>query len=376
MRALARLLGRPLSFLLLPLSLVPFLYVVPGLLDSHREFDRRHHAEALADPGVTLSAAQQKRFQPVAAYQGAIPVLAYHGIGGRDQLSVSRRAFAEQMAALRRMAFRSVSVEDYARFGRGDTRGLPERPILITFDGGRLDSYRGADRILARFEFRATMFVRTAQVQGGNPSFLTWRELKNMAASGRWDVQPMAHAGHRLIAYNAQGDTGPFYAVRRFTRSDGLESFADYERRVAGDVFRLRTVMEEHALPARAIAVPYGNYGQVSTNDPRIEGYMEALLARQFGTVFVQDPSNDPAYTRPGDPAERYEVHGKTTTDQLYVWLRDHSPAAERDREAARERRATRVRRAAQERRVTARERREASRRRARRTTSERNRRS
>ena len=376
MRGLAGLLGRPLSFLLLPLSIVPFLYVMPGLLDSHREFDRRHHAEPLADPGVTLSAAQQKRFRSVAPYQGAIPVLAYHGIGGRDELSVSRRTFAEQMAALRRMNFRSVSIEDYARFARGDTRGLPERPILITFDGGRLDSYRGAHLVLARHQFRATMFVRTAQVQGGNPSFLTWRELKNMVAAKRWDVQPMAHSGHRLIAYNAQGDTGPYYAVRRFTRSEGLESFADYERRVAGDLFSLRTVMDEHALPARTIAVPYGNYGQVSTNDPRIEGYMRALLARQFGTVFVQDQANAPAYTRPGDPAERYEVNSETTTDQLYVWLRDHSPAAERDREAARERRAARIRRAAQARRVTARERREASRRRARRTTSERNRRS
>jgi hypothetical protein len=347
-RALAGLFARPLSFLLLPLSIVPFLMVMPGVLASHRDFDRRHHSEPLPAPAAGLTAAQVERFQPVAAYSGAMPVLVYRGIGSGDELSVRRAAFAEQMAALRRMNYRSVSMEQYARFQRGDTRGLPERPILITFDGGRLDSYRGADRILARFQFRATMFVRTAQVQSGNPFFLTWRELKAMARSGRWDVQPMAHAGHRLIARNAQGETGPFYAFRRWTRSDGLESFADYERRVAGDVFRVRTIMEDHALAARAVAVPYGNYGQVATNDPRIEGWMLELLRRQFGTVFVQDERNDPRYTRAGGTPARYEVHGATTTDQLYVWLRDHSPAAERERRVERrerrERRATRQR--------------------------------
>jgi peptidoglycan/xylan/chitin deacetylase (PgdA/CDA1 family) len=320
MRALAGLLGRPLSFLLLPLSLVPFLLVMPQVLDSHRLFDRRHKSEPLPAPAVRLSPAQGKRFQPVPAYSGAVPVLVYHGIGGRGELSVGRRAFAEQMAALRRMNFRSISIEQYARFRRGDRRGLPERPVLITFDGGRLDSYRGADRTLARFQFRATMFVRTAEVQSGNPFFLTWRELKAMARSGRWDVQPMAHAGHRLIAHNARGDTGAFYAFRRYTRSEGLESFADYERRVAADVFRLRDVMDGQGMRSHAVAVPFGNYGQLASNDPRVAPYVRGLLTRQFGVIFVQDPENDPGY----------------------MWLRDHSPAAERAARAAARKRAAR----------------------------------
>ena len=345
MTALAGLLGRPLSFLLLPLSLVPFVLVVPQVLDSHRVFDRRHHSEPLPAPDVRLSAAQVKRFQPVPAFSGAIPVLLYHGIGTSNELSVTQRAFAEQMAALRRLGFRSVSIEQYARFRQGDRRGLPDRPVLITFDGGRLDSYRGADRTLARFQFRATMFVRTSRVQSGDPFFLTWRELKSMAASGRWDVQPMAHAGHRLIAQNAAGATGPFYAVRRYTRSEGLEPFADYERRVASDVFRARSIMEDHALPPHAVAVPYGNYGQVSSNDPRIEAYMGGLLRRQFGVVLLQDAANDPGYTRRGAPAVRYEVNSKTTADRLYMWLRDHSPAAEREARAAAERREVRAER-------------------------------
>ena len=45
-----------------------------------------------------------------------------------------------------RAGFESISLAQYTRFRRGDSRGLPARPVLITFDDGRLDSYRGADK--------------------------------------------------------------------------------------------------------------------------------------------------------------------------------------------------------------------------------------
>jgi peptidoglycan/xylan/chitin deacetylase (PgdA/CDA1 family) len=35
---------------------------------------------------------------------------------------------------------------------------------LITFDDGRVDSYRGADKVLARYHYQATMFVVAAWV--------------------------------------------------------------------------------------------------------------------------------------------------------------------------------------------------------------------
>ena len=34
-----------------------------------------------------------------------------------------------------------------------------------------------------------TVFVDAGEVQKRNDDYLTWRELKSMAASGRWDVQ-------------------------------------------------------------------------------------------------------------------------------------------------------------------------------------------
>ena len=329
MSRLEALLHRPLALLLLPLSLVPFLLVVPKMVESRQLYDRRHKSGPLPPARVALTPAQMARYTPLAPYDGAIPVITYHGVGpGDDAHSVTRRTFAEQMAALAALGFHTISVDQYARFRRGDSAGLPVRPLLITFDDGRLDSYRGADRVLALHGFRATMFVVAGAVERGDPDHLTWRELHSMRDSGRWDVQPQAHEGQAKVAYDSEGHTGPFYAVGRYTRSAGLESFADYEQRVTTDVFEVRDELRDQGFRPVAFAVPYGDYGQRQIGDPRIAPFMRGLLARQFGVYFVDDELNAPGYTTPTGEAARFEVNSGVTTDRLYMWLRDHRPDA------------------------------------------------
>ena len=157
-----------------------------------------------------------------------------------------------------------------------------------------------------------------------------------MADSGRWQIEPHAHDGHTRVALDAFGHTGPFYAARRYTHSEGRESFADYEERVTSDVFAAQDTLEEQGFEPHAFAVPYGDYGQLGANDPRIAPFMSDFLGRQFEAVFIEDERNDPPYTRPTGPAERYRVHRQTTTDQIYVWLRDNSPEAIERRAKAR----------------------------------------
>jgi hypothetical protein len=322
---------RPASFLLLPLSVVPLLLVVPIVLNVHANYVRYYDSPPYPAPGSVLTAAQRARFKQLPAFTGAIPVLVYHGINEHpDGYSVSQRSFAAQMQMLRLAGFRSVSIAQYDRFQHGDTNGLPARPILITFDDGRLDSFRGADQVLAREGFRATMFVITGQIERKNPFYLDWTELHRMQDSGRWDIQPHAYQGHVRIAVDKRGDRAPFYAMRRYQRSTGEESFADYQRRVALDLFTLAQQFRTQAIDVHALAVPYGDYGQQDAgNDPRIVPFTLGLMRSQFRTVFVQDDHDNPPYTTPtgGGPQKRWEAHTTTTAQQLYAWLRARDPA-------------------------------------------------
>ncbi len=318
--------------LLLPLSLIPLVGVVPIITEAYSQFDRRHRSGPIEPPTVRFTPWESARYKPLPAHPDAVPVLAYHGINDSDDdYSVTQATFAKQMALLRRMGFRSLSIAQYVRFLRGDRRGLPRRPLLITFDDGRLDSFRGADRVLRRYGFRATMFVIPGAISRDNPFYLGWKELSGMEDSGRWDLQEHAGKGHYLVSYDAAGNTGPFYAYRRWTRSAGQESLADWERRVTSDIYEGREMLADHLerFEPLTFAVPYGNYGQRATNDPRIPKLMRAFLERQFETIFVQKDGNQPrwtsARTHRGE-AVRFEVHTDTSVDDLFRWLRDHEP--------------------------------------------------
>jgi hypothetical protein len=97
--------------------------------------------------------------------------------------------------------------------------------------------------------------------------------------------------------------------------------------------------MEEHGFSAIALAVPFGDYGQLQLSDPAIAPFMRGLITRQFAAWFVDDERNAPGYTTPSGEPERLQVHRELTTDRLYMWLRDNAPDAERkDRRGGKDR--------------------------------------
>ena len=303
---------------------------------------RNHDAAAARRPLGTvdaqLTAAQRADWSAFPTLHDMVPVLAYHGVGAtRNYLTVSRTLFAQQMMALHLAGFHSVSIEQYARFARsGDTSGLPSNPILITFDDGRLDSYRGADQILARYGYRAVMFV-VASWPDSHPQWaLHWNELVRMQQSGRWQIQEHAGAGHTFVPIDGHGTTGEFYAYREW-KNGRLESFASYQQRVSSDVAEGERTLRQHIPGFRplAFAVPYSNYGQRFTNDPRIPGYFLAFLHTQFPVV-VDGDYLDEGRQRPSEikgrwsPQLSYRItQGPVMTlPDLYCRLHDYADRA------------------------------------------------
>jgi hypothetical protein len=318
-RRLLSALRRRVALALLPLSVIPFAAIVPAIVDQHERFRREHEMGPLPAPAAGLSAAELARFAPLRATRGRIPVLSWHGIGAD---STTQRAFARQLALLEHLGYTAISTAQWADFRAGRTTGLPRKPILLTFDDGRLDSYRGADRVLARTGMRAAMFVITGAIESGDPFYLSWTELHRMADSGRWDIEPHAHQGHRELTVAPDGTQAPFYAARRYTRSQGQETPAAWEARVSADLFALQERFAAQGIQPRALSVPFGDYGQRRGDDPAIPKLLAALLTRQFGNWFIPAADGHPRFTRPGSgPAERFELRTGTTLGQLYRWL-------------------------------------------------------
>ena len=215
-------------------------------------------------------------------------MLLYHRVFPVRGGDAATGAFALHMQRLHELGFEAITLDQYVRFVRGEPVQLPRRPILLTFDDGYVSALRTADPVLARLGWSAVMYVPTGAV--GLPGRLTWDELRAMRSTGRWAIEEHAGDGHVLIPVDAAGRRLPFYANELWT--DGRqEPFSGYKRRVTGDVERGAATLAQNLpgwTPGATFAVPFGDYGQRGSNDPRIEPWFRAYLKSRFTIVFVQ----------------------------------------------------------------------------------------
>lgn len=120
-----------------------------------------------------------------------LPILEYHRVGPlrptlpalTDRLTVDPATFAAQMEWLRRRGFHAITMRQaYDALALG--RPLPPRPVMVTFDDGYRDVLWNAAPVLRRLRMPATEFVITGRVDGPDPSFLTWPELRQLERAG------------------------------------------------------------------------------------------------------------------------------------------------------------------------------------------------
>jgi peptidoglycan/xylan/chitin deacetylase (PgdA/CDA1 family) len=251
-----------------------------------------------SSPARRLASAQAGRKRLFPRFANGVPVLLYHRIlprnGGRG---VSAETFDAQLQRLHDMGFETITLDQYVRFVHGDATDLPPRPVLITFDDGFRSALERADPVLARYGWSAVLYIPTSTV--GRPGRLTWDELRQMWASGRWQIAEHAGAGHGLVTADAAGQRRPFYANEEWT--NGVqESFANFKQRVRRDIERGSSLLARNLpgwAPGLSFAVPFGDYGQRGSNDPRIEPWLVGYLKSRFVVTFVQ---HDDSFTTPG----------------------------------------------------------------------------
>ncbi len=262
-------------------------------------------------PRVVLTADDRELWAKGPLDRSVVPVLLYHS-------RIDPEAFARQMALLDHGGYETIKLDQFIRFIKRQQVRLPPRPLLLTFDGARLDSWTGSDAILRERGFNAVLFVDVGRVQENDPEYLTWRELNRLQRSGRWDVQLQSGSGHHRIQYGpAPDDVGPFYAYR-----GSEEILGGWRERVFSDITwgEEQLAFRVQGYRPLAFAPPYGNYGQVATNDPRIPRDLLARLLQSFEAVFTQDRTG---LATPGaaNPLGRIEVTRDVSEEELRAEL-------------------------------------------------------
>jgi hypothetical protein len=263
-----------------------------------------------------LTPAEQRSWEKFPAFTDAVPVLVYHGIGTKPSyITESRALFAAQMRALKTGGFHALTMAQYVAYTRGDLKSLPSRPILITFDDGRLDAYRDATPILREYGMHAIAFVVPGWVTA-HPNFaLSWPELQQMQRSGTWDIQLHFGYGPQNVPYDEYGNSAAVFSHLEYFPAAGgqpgrSETLAQFKHRVTSNfLFGIRE-LHEHIPGYQPLgeAVPESNYGQQSTNDLAIPPFVLSWLHRHFTVVFGGDWL-DTGRDRPFQISDRYSRH-------------------------------------------------------------------
>lgn len=123
-----------------------------------------------------------------------VPVLMYHYIdqapAGNDPGSVTRRLltvtpanFDQQMAWLQAHHYVTITADQMVAAFTQNT-ALPTHSVLLTFDDGYVDAFTTVFPTLRKYGLIGTFFIVTNWIDAGTPGYLTWDQVRAMAAAG------------------------------------------------------------------------------------------------------------------------------------------------------------------------------------------------
>ncbi len=198
----------------------------------------------------------------------AIPVLVYHGISSdTSNETIPLNEFKEQMFALKKAGYKTVTINEFYEFIKGEVE-LTQNSFLLTFDDARKDSYYPVDSILSALDFHAVVFVITGHSLSDENSsyYLSKAELHQMADNGRWDIQSHGRADHGYVTINEKGDNGRFIIAKQWLKDEGrIETDIEYYDRIRGDLLGAKKDLEkEFNNVVISFAFPFGDYGDES----------------------------------------------------------------------------------------------------------------
>lgn len=227
----------------------------------------------------------------------AVPILIYHGIVTDNILgeNTKRSTFISQMEMLKKEGYQTISVKEYDLW-REDNFILPPKPIIITFDDGRKDSYFTVDEILKKLGFKATIFIATQATQN-NQFFLNWNDLKTMQSTDRWEIEAHGRDSHIKIPIDAIGTQGNFLASRMYNNITGIENIDEYEKRIDIEYKNGKMdLLTNLNINAKYFAIPLNSYGVhsgLSNNHDEAYEYNYAMTQKYYKLAFVQAESTD-----------------------------------------------------------------------------------
>jgi biofilm PGA synthesis lipoprotein PgaB len=244
--------------------------------------------------------------------------LCYHDvedvIGDPEGDAISSGRLVQHFSWLRANGYQVVSIDDLQAARRGE-RPLPDKAVLLTFDDGYASFYTRVYPLLKAFRYSAVLALvgnwldaaDDAQVEYGDRwlprhNFMTWTQLREVAASGLVEIASHSYDLHRGIVANPQGNLEPALTSRLYDANTAdYEDDAAHLARVRADLTRNRDLLERQlGVRPRVLVWPFGRYHQPAAAIARELG-MPVTLTLEGGINRTDALERIRRYLVPGD---------------------------------------------------------------------------
>ena len=152
-----------------------------------------------------------------------VPVLMYHefvtqedldsGIAF-DEYAIYYHEFEHDLQWLQQNGYTTITVRELALYLNGQGE-MPEKPVILTIDDGKLGVYKNAFPLLQKYNMKAVLAVigieihtasEAPELRSESPApYCTWAELAEMSASGHVEIASHSYGYH---VYSNNGRTG------------------------------------------------------------------------------------------------------------------------------------------------------------------------
>ena len=126
-------------------------------------------------------------------------VISYFGVdrNGTNTL-ISTESLENQLKALKENGYVTITQQDVLDY-YDDGKVLPNKALLLLFEDGRRDTAIFAQKIMEKYNFKATMLTYADKFSKKDPKFLMPKDLKELVDSSYWEL---GTNGYRLEYIN------------------------------------------------------------------------------------------------------------------------------------------------------------------------------
>jgi len=257
--------------------------------------------------------------------------ISYAGVTrGENTIYPSSKTLLDHLGALRTAGYHTITTEDALAFLEGRAP-LPDKALLILFEGARKETFIRAHPVLRKFGMRATLCVPTAAIESWDESCLKSGDIRKICALPQWEIASMGDAAVELHQ-TVDGRKDHFLSTREWiSRQKRLETDEEFRARLEKDYRDSALALAKlNGSPIFAYVYPYADDGCRSGVEPIAGDLNHTSVTAHYRMAFVSasNPFNSPG--RNPYALTRLRVNGDWSAAQVLTALKRAMPLMDR----------------------------------------------